>query len=117
MIKKTDAYTGGEFRLPVVVERPTYTPDDMGGQVTVWTQVASFFAAIENDSGSEPYGDGSTGRVRTAQTYKFTTWWRSDILQTDRLVYDGIKWNIRRINNLSLRNKFLQIVAEAGVEQ
>lgn len=116
-MRKTDPYTGGEFRFPVVVQRPTYAPDDSGGQTTTWSDIAMVYCAIDNKSGREPYGDGSTGRVRTEQQFAFTTWWRDDIQQTDRLVYDNKYWNIRQLNNLQLRNKFLQIVAEAGVEQ
>lgn len=117
-MKKTPDYSGGEFRFPVVVQRPTYTPDDSGGQVTVWNDIIpEMFCAIDNAGGSEPYGDGSTGRIRTQQMFNFTTWWRDDIQQTDRLIYGGLSWNIRQINNLNLRIKFIQIKAEAGVEQ
>jgi head-tail adaptor len=55
--------------------------------------------------------------VRTFQSYAFSTWWRTDIQQTDRLSFQGNLFNIRAINNVELRNKFLVIVAESGVEQ
>jgi len=116
-MKKTPDYSGGEFRFPVVVQRPIYTPDDSGGQETSWSDQFTIFCDIDNAGGSEPYGDGSTGRIRTQQTFNFTSWWRDDIQQTDRLAYNGLFWNIRQINNLNLRNKFIQIKAEAGVEQ
>jgi SPP1 family predicted phage head-tail adaptor len=114
---KTADITAGEFRFLVTVQRPTNSPDGSGGFDVVWNDVATFYAQITNEQGSETYGDGPTGRVRTFQRFSFSTWWRTDIQQTDRLSFQGNLFNIRAINNIELRNKFLQIVAESGVEQ
>lgn len=118
MRRKTAQFTGGEFRHPVAVQRATYTVDAAGGAATVWADVISpLFCDVENTTGKEVYGEAQPGRLRTVQTFNFTTWYRDDIDQTDRLVFDGKLWNIRQINDLDLRHKFLQIVAESGVEQ
>jgi SPP1 family predicted phage head-tail adaptor len=117
-VKKTADITAGEFRFPVEVQRPSYTDDGSGGQNKTWpTVIPVVFCAVENRQGSEPYGDKDKGRIRTFQTFSFTTWWRDDIQVTDRLLFQGTLFNIRRINNLDLRNKFLQIIADSGVEQ
>lgn len=117
-MKKTDLFTAGEFRFPVTVERPVSGPDGSGGQTVTWTtHIPVLWCSVENKQGSEPYGDKSTGRVRTFQKFLFTTWWRDDIEQTDRLIFQGVKFNIRNTNNIQLRNKFLQLEAESGVEQ
>lgn len=118
MKTRNEPYTSGEFRFPVEVQRATSTPDGSGGQNLVWgTHIAVVMCSVENKQGSEPYGDKDKGRIRTFQTFLFTTWWRDDIVQTDRLLFQGTLFNIRQVNNLSLRNKFLQLVADAGVEQ
>jgi head-tail adaptor len=114
---KTADITAGEFRFLVTVQRPVNTPDGSGGFDVVWSNVATFYAQITNEQGTEQYGDGSTGRVRTFQRFAFSTWWRTDIVQTDRLSYGGTLFNIRALNNIELRNKFLVIIAESGVEQ
>lgn len=111
-------YTAGDFRFPVTIQRPVYSDDGAGGQITTWTtHLASILCAVENKTGSEPYGDKSDGRVRTFQKFLFTTWFGYDIKQTDRVLFQGLLFNIRQVNNLKLLNKFMQVEADAGVEQ
>lgn len=117
MRAKTDDYTAGDLRQPVIVQRVTYTPDDSGGKTKVWSDAFTIFCFVTNKSGSEQYSDGSTGRVRMVETWEFTTWWRTDMDVTQRLSWDGRLWNIRDIENIMGRNKFARISAEAGVEQ
>lgn len=117
MMKKTDPFTAGEFRSPVLIKRRVETPNSSGGQVVSWEDRCTVYCHIENKTGSEPYGDSSSGRIRTFQKWVFTTWWRADIVQTDKIFYNNLYFNIRSTNNLLNRNKFLQIEADAGVEQ
>ena len=114
---KTADITAGEFRFLVTVQRPTNTPDGSGGFDVVWSDVATFYAQITDVQGDEQYGDSSTGRVRSFQRCAFSTWWRTDIQQTDRLLFQSTLFNIREIKNIELRNKFLVITADSGVEQ
>lgn len=117
MRRKSDDYTAGELRSKIVVERPQYTPDDSGGRTKVWVEHVTFYAFVEEKSSRERYADGSLGRLRSEELWEFTTWFRSDILVTDRLVWAGRYWNIRDVENILNRNKFTRITAEAGVEQ
>jgi head-tail adaptor len=118
MNPKTEPYSAADFRFPVEVKRPTETPDGSGGFNVVWnTVIPVLMCAIENKTGREPYNDQGAGRIRTFQKFLFTTWWGHDIQQTDKLVHQGVQFNIRQVNNLHLRNKFMQIEAESGVEQ
>lgn len=111
-------YVAGDFRFPINVDRPVYEDDGVGGQTIRWTRtITNLLCAVENKQGSEPYGDSASGRIRTFQKFVFTTWWGVDILQTDRITFDGVLYNIRQVNNLKLLSKFLQIEADAGVEQ
>jgi SPP1 family predicted phage head-tail adaptor len=118
MMSPTHAFTAGEFRFMVGVERPIETPDGAGGSSTAWVAVIPVvWCHVEQNTANENYNDQAGGRVRTFQSVRFTTWWREDIKATDRLVFDGVLYNIRAVNNLLNRNKFLQITAESGVEQ
>jgi head-tail adaptor len=117
-LQKSLQFVAGDFRFPVEVQRPDYVPDGSGGQKTAWlTAIPVVFCAVTNKQGSEPYSDQGSGRVRTFQKFLFTTWYGVDIRQTDRLFFQGLYYNIRQVNNLNLLNKFLQIEADAGVEQ
>lgn len=117
MKDRSPPYTAGEFRFPVDVQRASSADDGSGGQNIVWQTALTMMCAVENAQGDEAYSDKALGRVRAVQTFKFTTWWRDDVLVTDRLIFQGQQFNIRQVNNWLLRNKFLQLVAESGVEQ
>lgn len=117
-LQRSPLYVAGDFRFPVEVQRPVYGDDGAGGQTTTWTvHVPVVMCAVDNKTGSEPYSDKASGRIRTFQKFVFTTWYGVDIVPTDRLLFQGLLYNIRAVNNLKLLNKFLQIDADAGVEQ
>lgn len=117
MRAKTDDYTAGDLRQPVIVQSVVTTADGSGGQNKVWSDAVTIFCFVSQKSGSEVYSDGSIGRVRAVDLWEFTTWWRTDLAVTQRLSWNGRLWNIRNIENIMNRNKFARITAEAGVEQ
>ncbi len=107
-----------EFRFSVMVQRATYKPDNSGGQgAAVWNDCLEIYCKVAPWKGREEYSDGSTGRIRTEQYWMFYSWFRSEIKETDRLLFQGKLYNIRSLDNVELRNKFLAISAESGVEQ
>lgn len=117
MKRTTDNYTAGEFRFPVVVQRVSYTDDGHGGQEKRWNDGPTIWCYIEEKRSIERFSDSSLGRIRSEELWEFTTWWRDDIGVEDRLSWNGRLWNIRSADNLLGRNKFLVVIAEAGVEQ
>ena len=118
MIKKTPAYTAGEMRNVIEIQTPTDAPDGSGGVVRTWaTKIAELWCCAEEMSGGrERYNDKSEGRVREFRRMRFTTWFRDDITLEDRIVYNGKMMNISNDTNLVERRKFLELIAEAGVE-
>ena len=118
MNPKTPPYSAGDFRFPVEVQRPVDTPDGSGGATVAWpTHIAVVMCAVEDKAARETYKDSGTGRLEGERSTTFTTWYGQDIVITDRLVFLGRLYNIRRVDNLHNRNKFLRIEADAGVEQ
>lgn len=119
MMKETHAFTAGEFREPVEVwEITSTTPDGSGGQTIVWgLKLAIVWCLMENEESRENFADNATARIRTFNKFRFTTWYRNDITTENQIRYQGIIYNIRGTTNLLMRNKFLQITAESGVEQ
>lgn len=117
MISKVEQITAGEMRHLVQVQRPSYVDDGSGGQETTWADHVQVWCLAQEKGSNEPYGDVATGRVRTKKTFVFFTWWRDDIVETDRLSWGGVLWNISCTENLQTRNKILKITADAGVEQ
>lgn len=114
MKSKTEGYSAGEFRDPVIVETPTDTPNGSGGTDRTWATLMTIYCSVEYKKAWERFVDSA--RIRTEATWSFTTWYRPGILETMRLNWKGKIWNIRSVEDIQSRGKFLRIVAEAGVE-
>ena len=110
-------YAAGDFRNPVTVQSPVYIPDDKGGQKTTWAGDLRLYVSAVQKSANETYGDSSNGRLRTNETWTFTTWFRTDITTSMRILWKGRYFNIRSVNDFGSRGKYLVIEAEVGVEQ
>ncbi len=105
----------GDFDQPIAFERETATPDGMGGEVSAWTQVgARAFASILPVRQTEAQRQGTQ---RASRTVLFKIWYRRDIDEAMRIVWDGQIFNIREIRRGSPRDLTMQITAEAGVTQ
>lgn len=118
MKKETDDYSAGEMRTLVTVQKPVYTDDGAGGKtIGSWVLVMKIYCYRQQKKSWEKYGDGSTGgRLITTDIWEFTTWYQSGVTTEHRLMIDGKQWNIRSVENLLDRNKYLRLTAEAGVE-
>lgn len=97
----------------VDVETPTEVADGFGGYTTTWASKTGLWCKIAEKSGNEAL---TNGRLDTDKSLEFTTIYRDDILTKDRLVLDGIVYNIRRIDDLDRAHKFLVIYADTGAE-
>lgn len=117
MVAKTKEYSSGEMRNYIVVHRQVSTPDGSGGQNVTWVLHCAFWADVSDGSSAERYSDSSFGRIRSEELKVFTTWYRTDILVTDRLFWSGEYWNIRGVDDVQNRGKYISISAEKGVEQ
>lgn len=117
-MSRTKPYFSGEFRFPVQVQRPSHAPDGSGGQLTNWlVHIPLVMCSVESKSGAERYSDKARGRVMYDEVFNFVSWWRTDILVTDRLVFQGKTFNIDRIVNVDHRNKFIEILGKTDPEQ
>jgi SPP1 family predicted phage head-tail adaptor len=104
--------TAGMLRHHVVIERLTKTPDGLGGWVKSWGLVAITRAYMRVTGGSEV---NSQDRLNMVQRQRAYIRYRSDLLPNDRLVFDGKPFQIRVINDLEFRKKWLELDLESGV--
>lgn len=105
-------YCSKDFRFLVTVERLTEADDGYGGVTASWATHTTLYCMIEDGGESET---NVAGRIQLTSSVAFTTRYHSDVLETDRLLYDGVYYNIRGIENPNRRNKYLIITTEAGV--
>jgi len=105
-------YCSKDFRHYVEVQSVTETADGFGGFTTSWANRGYIWCLMEETGGGEGL---AADRLETSTSVVFTTRYRSDILVTDRLVVYGIEYNIRRVDNIDRRNKYLKIHTDSGV--
>jgi len=105
-------YCSRDFRDSVTVERGVESDDGYGGFTIVWSTYTTLFGLIETSGGDEPY---VADRLEPQETVVVACQYRSDLLESDRLLIDGETYNISRLENIDRRSRFLRIYAETGV--
>lgn len=101
------------LRTPVEVQSPVRADDGYGGRSnSSWSRKMTVFCKVQHGTGSEPFRQD---RLISQGVTKVTTRYTSEICETDRLVINGMPYNIRFIRNIEERNRFLEIVCEKGV--
>jgi SPP1 family predicted phage head-tail adaptor len=105
----------GEFDQRITIQRETRTPDGGGGSSVSLVNVATnLYAHVRPRSGKEV---GEHTRVEAPAIYLFVIRNRSDIKDTDRILWCGDTYNIRFTRGRGTRARFLEIDAERGVTQ
>lgn len=105
----------GRLRNKVTIRRRVVADDGHGAQVTTWSDLASVFAEVINQSGREAV---LTGTLTGVSTFRVTMRWRSDVTTADQLrLSDGGDLNIRSAEDPDGRREALVIYADtAAVE-
>lgn len=107
-------YDVGELDQQAIIKRQTRTADGLGGWTVTDTNVATVWAHIRPKKGREY---GIHDKVEAPALYIFAIRYRSDILDSDRITWNGADYNIRAILTRGGRKMFLEIEAERGVTQ
>lgn len=106
------AYCSRDFSERVTVQSPTYVDDGFGGKTKTWATKTKIFCMIEDRNGSEGV---NAGRIEDTGGATFTTPYRSDLLTTDRLLVEGVEYNIRSIVDVDRKKRWLRIIGDFGV--
>lgn len=107
-------WTPGELDQRVTISRETLASDSMGGSTLTLSTVATVWAKVFAKSGRERT---AADRLDAESAYTFVIRWRGDVREADRLVWNGIDYNIRAIGQDGGRKMYLVIDAERGVAQ
>ena len=101
----------GALREPVAFQARTRTGTGDGGYTEGWATYRSTQAHVKAASGREVWaGD----RVDARSMWKVTCRYFPGLQESDRLVIRGEAYNIRHVDNVELRNRWLVITAEQG---
>lgn len=105
----------GNLDQRITFQTETLTPDGMGGNTAVWGSVVDtpeVWAEVIPLSGRELRQEGGDAAVAE---YRFTVRYRTDVSENDRILWEGVTYNIRRVERTSQRKLFTVFIAERGV--
>lgn len=85
-----------------------------GGQSTSWELIVSVWAKITAKQGKEiSHGD----QLDAVAVSEFIVRYRTDLVESTKIVYRGVDYQIRSIINIDEADEWLQIKAERGAVQ
>jgi SPP1 family predicted phage head-tail adaptor len=100
----------GRLDRKITLQKPTTSRDAYGGQATSWTDEATVWAQVQQQSGRELFAAGKLAEVDAL----FKIRYRSDVDETWQVVYDGRTYDIQSVKELG-RKDGLEIVGKAQV--
>jgi SPP1 family predicted phage head-tail adaptor len=106
-----DKYNAGMLREPITIERRSLTSDGAGGYSEAWTTLTTTRAYVKAVSGSERY---ASDRLETTTRWRIAIRYIAGLRESDRIVFRSKKHNIRFINNLELRDRWMEIDVDGG---
>lgn len=99
----------------ITLQRIVRTPDGAGGELDSWQDYRlnpCVWAKVIAKAGREGISDG---RMVASFVVLFEIWNRQDIDERDRIVWNGVTYNIRGLRQEGGRRPTLVIEAERGV--
>lgn len=104
----------GAYREPVVIEKNSYSEDDIGNQVQAWTEYYRGYAYANNLSGSE-YWEAAQTQAQNTVMFILRFHPLLGVMNTKecRLLHRGREYNITSIDNVQYKNETIKIRATA----
>lgn len=114
MVKCCDI-VAGDLRESITVEEQTLSSGAMGGQDVAWSTRFTARAGIKMMSGFEKL---QHDKLEVRATHKITIRFNKTLIETDRIVHvkhgKTTYYDIKSIDNIEFRDKWLIITAERG---
>lgn len=104
--------TPGMLRHSVELQSQTNTPNGSGGFTKSWSTYATVRAGMKATSGWER---SAADRLDAQTKNKLTIRYRADIKESDRVLFRGRAYNIRFIDNVEFRDRWMVIDLDGGV--
>lgn len=104
----------GQLNKQITIQQRATTKDAEGGMVDVWSDFAADIWAKKNNlSGNERQATQQGGQRLEART-EYTVYYIEGVNNEMRIVDNGVKYNIRHVNNYMENNEFLIITCDTG---
>ena len=108
-------YTTGMLRHAIAFQRVTRTSNGAGGFTeAIPTSISGSptRGRMKALSGSERY---ASDRVEARARYRLVTRYFAGLLESDTVLHEGRRYNIRFINNVDFADKWLEVDLDGGV--
>jgi SPP1 family predicted phage head-tail adaptor len=102
----------GLLRHRVTFQSRSSGVDEMNQPIPVWTDVATVWAQIESLSGRELM---AASAERAENIVRITVRYRSDIVESMRIAYGSVFYDITDISDLDGRRRHLELSCKAGL--
>lgn len=114
MVDKCAKYDARMLREPVTFERKTRTANGRGGFTETWATIANAptRGLLKALSGSERL---MADRVDATTRNRLVVRYSSELREEDRVVVRSRAYNIRFLNNVEFRDRWLEIDIDGGV--
>lgn len=104
--------TAGAMDQPITIERRTSTRSAVGGFVDTWETLQSAWASVKAKAGREGMDDG---RANATFFVVFTIYTIDGLTDADRIIWNGVTYNIRGILAEGAQRLTTRVEAERGV--
>ena len=102
----------GQRRSRIVIQNPVKTKQANGSVNITWNTFATLWAKVETLEGrSREAAQASWPKAEN----KITIQYKSGILPTMRVSFNGTIYSILNVNNVDMRNRELVLTCESGV--
>ncbi len=107
--KKLAQLQEGDFRDLIVIEQPTRTADDRGGQSVAWGTFISPWARIDPQSGDKRM---FAGQIRPTVSHKIYIRYQTGVLTTMRVVFGSRTFAILAVIDFEELHEYIELRCE-----
>lgn len=104
----------GALDRKITIQSNTQTKSATTGEVTyTWATLANVWATVTYPRGGTDRNEGVEEARETSITpVEFTIYYRTDVTEGMRILYDSEYFNIMRVNKVGQRNEMIKLVTE-----
>lgn len=106
----------GAMREQITFQQRSVTRDAYGAEVESLTTLATVWANVRVQRAATALErmDQTTGRETVRAQYIVTTWWRSDVFETNVIAWSGKTLDIRRAADPDGSQTYLELLVEVA---
>lgn len=108
----SEMITASALKHRIILQKPVYSRDEMGGTAIFWEDAATLWAAIEPLRATEPF---LFQKDQPVVTHKITCRYRADIAPHLRLRKGGRIFQIKSVRNIAEEGHTLEVMCEERI--